>query len=532
MRTMISQVKPSAITIPSMHGRTRAVLVIGFCTAMAVAVAFAPPTPQWATHAASLAGYLAVVASVSALLLYRGWRTGVRLDGDGLTICYFFGTRRLGWHEVSRFADGCTAGLGEGAGRVWALDVVLHDGRVVTVKATARDGRSAAPKILTAVLQAAERYGIQAPLTGILSKRRSRASVEEPVPSPEAGGIVLSEWAASRDFSATRLRPGYDTEEVDAFVEAIRQTFLGIREPSLTADEIRDKQFSTTRLRPGYDQEEVDAFLDVAELRLAAQVSGRRGASAARQGSVAADLAAGAVPVRCLECAAESAGTAQVCARCGAPVAQEPSWPPDAAAGGSAGSFLLPHELVGQRAGAASRRNVLLMAGVVTALAVSALIVGLMSLRSSARSQASTSAPSTSAPPQLTVDQLQPGDCLRGSDMGLGMDSTWPDLVTAVPCTQQHIAEVFFAGNAWPQSLTAYPGDDVVNNTADDRCDAAFAAYDGATPDESAFTYDSITPDSSTWPDGDRSLVCVAYEPTSQYPDGAAVNYSIKGSGR
>ena len=108
---MISRVKPSAITIPSMHGRTRAVLVIGFCTAVAVAVAFAPPTPQWARHASSLAGYLAVVASVSALLLYRGWRTGVRLDGDGLTICYFFGTRRLGWHEVSRFADGRTAGM-------------------------------------------------------------------------------------------------------------------------------------------------------------------------------------------------------------------------------------------------------------------------------------------------------------------------------------------------------------------------------------------------------------------------------------
>jgi hypothetical protein len=189
MRTMISQVKPSAITIPSMHGRTRAVLVIGFCTAVAVAVAFAPPTPQRARHASSLAVYLAVVASVSALLLYRGRRTGVHLDGDGLTIRYFFGTRRLGWHEVSRFADGCTSGLGEGAGQVWALDVVLYDGRVFTVKATARGGRSAAPKVLTAVLQGAERYGIQAPLTGILSKRRSRASVEEPVPSQEAGGI-------------------------------------------------------------------------------------------------------------------------------------------------------------------------------------------------------------------------------------------------------------------------------------------------------------------------------------------------------
>ena len=529
---MISGVRPSAITIPSMYGRTRAVLVIGFCAAVAVAVAFAPPTPQWARHASSLVVYLAGVASVSALLLHRGWRTGVRFDGDGLTIRYFFGVRRLGWHEVGRFADGCTAGLGEGAGRVWALDVVLRDGRVVTVKATARDGRSAAPKVLTAVLQAAERYGIQAALTGILSKRRSRASVEEPVPSPEADGIILSEWAASRDFSTTRLRPGYDIGEVDAFVEVIRQTFLGISEPSLTADEIRDKQFSTTRLRPGYDEEEVDAFLDVVELRLAAQVGDRRGASAAWEGSAAADLAAGAVPVRCLECGAESAGTAQVCARCGAPVAQQPSLTPDAAAGGSAGSFMLPHELVGQRTGTGSRRNILVMAGVVTALTVSVLIMGLMLLRSSTRSEASTSALSTSAPPQLTVDQLQPGDCLRGPDMGLDTDSTWPDLVTAVPCTQQHIAEVFFAGNAWPQSLAAYPGDDAVNNTADDRCDTAFAAYDGVTPDESAFTYDSIAPDSSTWPDGDRSLICVAYKPTSQYPGGVAVNYSIKGNGR
>jgi len=57
-------------------------------------------------------------------------------------------------------------------------------------------------------------------------------------------------------------------EEVDAFLGAVRDTFLGVREPPLTADEIRDKQFSATRLRPGYDQEEVDAFLELAEARL------------------------------------------------------------------------------------------------------------------------------------------------------------------------------------------------------------------------------------------------------------------------
>ena len=94
-----------------------------------------------------------------------------------------------------------------------------------------------------------------------------------PAPDSEVGGTVLAEWVEARKFSTVRLRPGYDQKEVDVFLTAIRDSFLGVRRPSLTPDEIRNKQFSTTRLRPGYDEEEVDAFLDEAELRLAAQGS-------------------------------------------------------------------------------------------------------------------------------------------------------------------------------------------------------------------------------------------------------------------
>ncbi len=47
----------------------------------------------------------------------------------------------------------------------WVLEVALRNYQVVEVKATVRN-RSAAPKVLTAVSQAAERYGIQAALTG------------------------------------------------------------------------------------------------------------------------------------------------------------------------------------------------------------------------------------------------------------------------------------------------------------------------------------------------------------------------------
>jgi len=86
-------------------------------------------------------------------------------------------------------------------------------------------------------------------------------------------------------------------EEVDAFLDAVRDTFLGVRQPPLTAEEIRAKQFATTRLRPGYDEEEVDAFLQDVEARLRA---------------------------RCAECGAETGGAVQVCAACGAPAVARP----------------------------------------------------------------------------------------------------------------------------------------------------------------------------------------------------------------
>jgi DivIVA domain-containing protein len=38
-----------------------------------------------------------------------------------------------------------------------------------------------------------------------------------PGPAVDGGGI-LAEWVEARKFSATRLRPGYDEEEVDAFL--------------------------------------------------------------------------------------------------------------------------------------------------------------------------------------------------------------------------------------------------------------------------------------------------------------------------
>jgi DivIVA domain-containing protein len=73
---------------------------------------------------------------------------------------------------------------------------------------------------------------------------------------------------AQRDFNHSPQGWGYDTAEVDAFRQEIRDTFLGVRQPLLTSDEAHDKRFALTR--PGYKVEQVDAFFDEAEQRLAA----------------------------------------------------------------------------------------------------------------------------------------------------------------------------------------------------------------------------------------------------------------------
>jgi Septum formation len=201
---------------------------------------------------------------------------------------------------------------------------------------------------------------------------------------------------------------------------------------------------------------------------------------------------------------------AQVCARCGAPVGYQPPAEGPAAA---------------QPAGRSVPSRLLLIAvGVAMALGVGAglLITGL------AHWTSSVSDPTAS---QVSDGQLRSGDCLTGSNLSLDTNSDWPDTVAVVPCTHWHIAEVFFAGNAWPQSM-AYPGDNKVNSRSEARCDAAFLKYDGIAYPNSMFTYDYIVPDNTTWPAGDRWMVCVAYDATSAYPGGAPVNYSIKGSSR
>lgn len=130
----------------------------------------------------------------------------------------------------------------------------------------------------------------------------------------------------------------------------------------------------------------------------------------------------------------------------------------------------------------------------------------------------------------LQLAQLQVGDCLTGPNMELNTSNPWPKLTSAVPCSQSHTAEVFFADNSfWPKN-SSFPGSSAITKAGDTACNSAFRSYVGIAYSKSIYTWTNIIPDASTWPSGDRGLHCVAYYSTPKHPAGANLSGSIKGS--
>jgi hypothetical protein len=147
----------------------------------------------------------------------------------------------------------------------------------------------------------------------------------------------------------------------------------------------------------------------------------------------------------------------------------------------------------------------------------------------------SQSAPSPASASQsadgwfVTVEDLRRGDCLTGSNLGLGKGGDWPETVQAVPCAQPHLAEVFYASNYWA-AKQAYPGDKALNDQAGSRCERAFSSYVGIPWSKSEFDFDLVAPYADAWSSGDRLLVCIAFRPTHQAPGGTRLHGTIKGS--
>ena len=78
-------------------------------------------------------------------------------------------------------------------------------------------------------------------------------------------------------FTRTRFREGYDTDQVDAFLQRVHEV-LATEEAGrssqgiLTPDEVLRQRFAATKYRPGYDQNEVDDLLDRVVIALRSDV--------------------------------------------------------------------------------------------------------------------------------------------------------------------------------------------------------------------------------------------------------------------
>jgi Septum formation len=94
-------------------------------------------------------------------------------------------------------------------------------------------------------------------------------------------------------------------------------------------------------------------------------------------------------------------------------------------------------------------------------------------------------------------------------------------------CAGAHGGEVFAVTEHPAKRGEAFPGNQSVDDYANQTCDSAFAAYVGIDFDSSQFDVTYWSPTGDTWSTGDREFICVL-----QDPDNSALVGSVKGTAR
>jgi hypothetical protein len=150
--------------------------------------------------------------------------------------------------------------------------------------------------------------------------------------------------------------------------------------------------------------------------------------------------------------------------------------------------------------------------------------------------QPSTAQPSAARPEMVVMNGLRAGECLetpQAYDQNAssrsrfwGGVSSWPTSMPVVPCGDRHSAEVFFSANVWAENQ-AYPGENSIDQQSSASCNNAFYTYVGIAYDKSVLDTMMAYPSPGTWANGDRKLICIAYNPNGSEPQ-----QSIRGSGQ
>lgn len=109
------------------------------------------------------------------------------------------------------------------------------------------------------VLRGYDRRAVDTALHEIIRRLEAAAPVRSRS-RPSARPSWLIGWIQSSQFAGTRVRPGYDVRDVDAFLARVVAGLRGTA-PPVSARDVRESVFRIVRFGPGYDEREVDAFL-------------------------------------------------------------------------------------------------------------------------------------------------------------------------------------------------------------------------------------------------------------------------------
>jgi hypothetical protein len=104
----------------------------------------------------------------------------------------------------------------------------------------------------------------------------------------------------------------------------------------------------------------------------------------------------------------------------------------------------------------------------------------------------------------LAVDDMRAGDCFNA-----GEEESITD-VDGVPCTEAHQYQVFAVGD---YEAASYPTDPELDTIFTSVCEGPFHGFVGMPYADSELYGQMITPSEETWADGDRSFICILYDP-------------------
>jgi len=139
-------------------------------------------------------------------------------------------------------------------------------------------------------------------------------------------------------------------------------------------------------------------------------------------------------------------------------------------------------------------------------------VIGLALCGCSSAGGPSASPSSTAGPTRITDDMvaedLAVGDCLNDAELS-GIVTSVP----VVPCSEPHDSEAYAE---FDLADGPYPGQDEINAQGDAGCVAAFATFVGIAFNESELKYNFYLPTETSWPQGDRRILCEVYDPKKQ----------------